>query len=40
MQNQITQSNDTTQTTINEWINPAKALRIKGHTITFGDYTE
>lgn len=37
MQNQNTQS---TTSIISEWINPAKALRIKGHTITFGDYTE
>jgi hypothetical protein len=40
MQNQNTQSNEVTQITISEWINPAKILRIKGHTITFGDYTE
>jgi hypothetical protein len=37
MQNQNTQS---TTSNISAWINPAKALRIKGHTITFGDYTE
>lgn len=37
MQNQNTQS---TTSNISEWINPANILRIKGHTITFGDYTE